>query len=98
MGRFSNTEIKEVDDTEGSKKRKGLLDLISIEEFPEGYFEGLEIHVNPMPGAIMMEASQKIMTIQEGIIEEVCSDKDESLERVESEPEKEIRLAGKNLP
>ncbi|XP_074363093.1 uncharacterized protein LOC141703467 [Apium graveolens] len=55
--------------------------LISIEELPENYFEHMGIHVEPRPGALLMEASQPIMLIQEGIVEE-ASDEEESPEQI----------------
>ncbi|XP_074337040.1 uncharacterized protein LOC141674218 [Apium graveolens] len=55
--------------------------LISIEEFPENYFEHMGIQVEPRPGALLMEASQPIMLIQEGIVEEE-SDEEESPEQI----------------
>ncbi|XP_074327404.1 uncharacterized protein LOC141665323 [Apium graveolens] len=55
--------------------------LISIEELPENYFEHMGIHVEPRPGALLMEASQPIMLIQEGIVEE-ASDEEESSEQI----------------
>ena len=75
--------IPEDMDIEGdsSKKRKGSINIISIEELPEGYFENQGIHVEPIPGALMMEASQPVMTLQEGIVEE-ASDEDETPEQI----------------
>ncbi|XP_074324392.1 uncharacterized protein LOC141661309 [Apium graveolens] len=55
--------------------------LISIEELPENYFEHMGIHVEPRPGALLMEASQPIMLIQEGIVEE-ASDEEKSPEQI----------------
>ncbi|XP_074356645.1 uncharacterized protein LOC141696399 [Apium graveolens] len=55
--------------------------LISIKELPENYFEHMGIQVEPRPGALLMEASQPIMLIQEGIVEE-ASDEEESPEQI----------------
>ncbi|XP_074328488.1 uncharacterized protein LOC141666400 [Apium graveolens] len=55
--------------------------LISIEELHENYFEHMEIQVEPRPRALLMEAFQPIMLIQEGIVEE-ASDEEESPEQI----------------
>ncbi|XP_074363199.1 uncharacterized protein LOC141703637 [Apium graveolens] len=55
--------------------------LISIEKLPENYFEHMGIHVEPRPGALLMEASQPIMLIQEGIVKE-ASDEEKSPEQI----------------
>ncbi|XP_074374821.1 uncharacterized protein LOC141715244 [Apium graveolens] len=80
-GRISYSDDVEMEDCEGSKKRKGTVNIISIEELPDGYFEGLGVQVEPLPGAIMMEASQPVMILQEGIIEE-ASDEDETPKQI----------------
>ncbi|XP_074323212.1 uncharacterized protein LOC141660151 [Apium graveolens] len=55
--------------------------LISIEELPENYFEHMGIQVELHPGALLMEASQPIILVQEGIVEE-ASDEEESPEQI----------------
>lgn len=58
-----------------------IFNMISIEELSEGHFESLGIQVEPHPMALLMEASQLIMIVYEGIIEEI-SDDDEGSEKV----------------
>ncbi|XP_074337673.1 uncharacterized protein LOC141674871 [Apium graveolens] len=74
-----------MEEAEGRKRirSKGheTCNLISIEELPENYFEHMGIHVEPRPEALLMEASQPIMLIQEGIVEE-ASDEEESPEQI----------------
>ncbi|XP_074352696.1 uncharacterized protein LOC141691843 [Apium graveolens] len=55
--------------------------LISIEELSENYFEHMGIQVEPHTGALLIEASQHIMLIQEGIMEE-ASDEEERPEQI----------------
>ncbi|XP_074352598.1 uncharacterized protein LOC141691736 [Apium graveolens] len=74
-----------MEEAEGRKRIRSegheTCNLISIEELPENYFEHMGIHVEPRPGALLMEASQPIMLIQEGIVEE-ASDEEESPEQI----------------
>ncbi|KAL8102954.1 hypothetical protein AgCh_027474 [Apium graveolens] len=55
--------------------------LISIEELPENYFKHMGIHVETRLGALLMEAYQPIMLIQEEVVEE-ASDEKESPEQI----------------
>ncbi|XP_074378140.1 uncharacterized protein LOC141719659 [Apium graveolens] len=88
--RNASREIAEVgecdvpmEEAEGRKRIRSegheTCNLISIEELPENYFEHMGIQVEPRPKALLMEASQPIMLIQEGIVEK-ASDEEESPE------------------